>query len=306
MRIDAHCHTDCSDGCVSIEQRIRMIRDCGYLAGTITDHDYISTEQVNRALACGNDMLFIPGIELTTVHLGKTVHILGYFVNPDDSGLRKHIKELDEREYEIVRKMLRTIKSKWGFEILESDLDVDSPHSCHYLRLVKAVSRNCGYNFEKAQPVYYGSLAENNADWNSFFDCSVEKAIRLIHEAGGIAVLAHPGFEDDPIMGVLNFLDHDFSLFEQYKGWGLDGVECHCPSHSAVQSQRFGVWADKLGLLRTEGSDCHGADPALGPALMDKFHTENEHGVEDMIERLRIIQGNEAASKYSLDLGGNK
>lgn len=291
MRIDAHTHTTCSDGVVSIEERMNMIRSCGYEAGTITDHDFISEEQVHRAKSSAPDILYIPGIELTTVHMEKTVHILGYFVDPTDSGLARLIRSLDEREYEITHRMMKTIDSKWHIHIEESELGADSIHTCHYLRLIRAVSRNTSFSFPKTLEIYYGALAEIGLNWNSFFDCDVKGAIDLIHHAGGIAVLAHPGFENDPTMQKLGFLDHDFCLFEKYKAWGLDGVESHCPSHSEQQSLRFKSWADSLGLLNTEGSDCHGEDPSLGPSLIDKFKVWNEHGVEDMVERLHVVQG---------------
>ena len=80
MRIDAHCHTDCSDGVLSIKDRMHFIKECGYPAGTITDHDYISSSMVAEAERAEPDLMFVPGIELTSSYSGKTVHILGYFV----------------------------------------------------------------------------------------------------------------------------------------------------------------------------------------------------------------------------------
>ena len=268
-----------------------MIMNCNYKAGTITDHDFISSAQVAQAKACNKELFFIPGIELTTCYNEKTVHILGYFVNPENAELQKHIKELDERELFIVRKMLKVLKTDFNMDISEKDLEVNSLHVCYYLRLIKAVSKNCNFYFPRTQQCYYGTLDKLGYSWNSFFDCSVKKAIDLIHNAGGIAVLAHPGFEADPSMDVLGFQNHDFELIQQYKKWGLDGVETHCPSHSERQNKQFLAWAKELNLLSTEGSDCHGSDPALGPALMDSFHPEDPNGVEHMIERLELVQG---------------
>ena len=80
MRIDAHCHTDCSDGNVTIEERIAMIRSSGLDAATITDHDFISKEQVALARRHCQEMPYIPGIELSLRHQNKVVHLLGYFI----------------------------------------------------------------------------------------------------------------------------------------------------------------------------------------------------------------------------------
>lgn len=298
MRIDAHCHTDCSDGCVSIEQRMKMIVDCGYHAGTITDHDYISRAQVSLAQLCNRELFFIPGIELTTCYKEKTVHILGYFVNPENEELQKHIKELDNREHSMVKKMLKVLHSDFSIDIKEEDLEVPSLHICYYLRLIKLVSRNCGFYFPRTQECYYGALDKLGYTWNSFFDCSVQKAINLIHDANGIAVLAHPGFEADQSMDVLGFQSHDFELIQKYKSWGLDGVETHCPSHSSRQNEQFLVWARALDLLSTEGSDCHGNDPSLGSSLMDKFHPNDSNGVEHLLERLELVQGRNRAIEF--------
>lgn len=284
MIIDAHCHTNCSDGVVNIKERMELIRFCGYKAATITDHDFISSEQIRLAKSYAPDMLFIPGIELTTVHYGKTVHVLGYFVNPDNIDLQRHIKELDERESSIVSKMLDQIRKDYDVDIKEEELLTDSLHSCRYLKLIKVLAKHLNYNKDLQFKAYYGSLDKMGLSWNSFFDCTVQKAIDLIHGAGGIAVVAHPGFSADPFMEKLGFLDHTEEMFQEYKKMGLDGIETHCPSHKDEQSDLFKTWADKLGFLCTEGSDCHGTDPALGPELMSSFKCQFSNCVEDMID----------------------
>ena len=93
MKIDAHCHTDCSDGNITIEDRISLIKASGFDAATITDHDFVSLEMVERARKAAGVVPFIPGIELTTKHYHKVVHILGYFIDPDFPSLIDHIKK---------------------------------------------------------------------------------------------------------------------------------------------------------------------------------------------------------------------
>lgn len=292
MKIDAHCHTNNSDGVVTIKERMDLIRSCGYKAATITDHDYISPEQVGLAKTYAPDMVYIPGIELTTVHYDKTVHVLGYFVDPSDNNLQKHIKELDDREYAIVRKMVEMINKDYHTDMKLDELLTESLHSCRYLKLIKVLAKHLNYNKDLQFEAYYGTLDKMGLSWNSFFDCSVKKAIDLIHGAGGIAVVAHPGFSADPFMDKLGFLDHTEKHFQEYKEMDLDGIETHCPSHKDEQSRLFKTWADKFNFLNTEGSDCHGTDPALGPELMSSFNCWFDNLVENMVACYKHRYGN--------------
>ncbi len=291
MRIDAHCHTNCSDGVVTIEQRMDMIRSCGYKAGTITDHDFISSRQVELARSCAPDIAFVPGIEITATHLDKTVHVLGYFLDPDAPSIVEHIRSLDEREGSIVDRMLSVLRSRYGVEIEKGELDIDSLHCARYLRLIKVLNMHIGYDSSRLFEYYYGALGALGLVWNDFFDCTVKNAIDKIHQAGGIAVVAHPGHGADPSMEVQGFLDHSESIIKDYADMGIDGIETHCPSHSEDQNKYFKDWADKYGLLSTEGSDCHGSDRSLGPSLMDKFHPRNPNGFEDMVARYEKVYG---------------
>jgi 3',5'-nucleoside bisphosphate phosphatase len=101
MQIDLHCHTDCSDGNVSIEERIAMIRRAGFDAATITDHDFISVEQVHRAAQAAAPLPYIPAIELTTAADGSVVHLLGYFIDPANTALQNHINRVQALDREI-------------------------------------------------------------------------------------------------------------------------------------------------------------------------------------------------------------
>jgi predicted metal-dependent phosphoesterase TrpH len=82
LKIDAHCHTDCSDGNVTIEERIQIIKDSGYGAATITDHDFISTEMVERARAAAGELPYITGIEFSLREADQVIHLLGYYIDP--------------------------------------------------------------------------------------------------------------------------------------------------------------------------------------------------------------------------------
>lgn len=283
MRIDAHCHTDCSDGVLSIKDRMHFIKECGYPAGTITDHDYISSSMVAEAERAEPDLMFVPGIELTSSYSGKTVHILGYFVNPDNTGLKKHIAATDKREKAVTDRMLEILYRDYGIEISGDDFITGSEHVNYHLMLVKVLAGKLGFDKKKVFECYIGSMEKAGAGWMDFFSCTVKEAISLIHDADGIAVLAHPGHEADPSMEDMGFLYHDESLIKKYISYGLDGIEYHCPSHSDKENKFYLDLCEKYNLLPTEGSDCHGNDNYLGPSLMDKFKTDFNDGYERMV-----------------------
>jgi predicted metal-dependent phosphoesterase TrpH len=268
MRIDAHCHTDCSDGNITIEDRIEMVKRYGYEAATITDHDFISTEQVNRARQACGETPYIPGIELSLAYANRVVHILGYFVAPEESALENHQNKVQTRDREVTSKLLGYFRDR-GANFTIEDLEATSLHTFYSLRLVKRLARDL---FENKPPrtlaAFTEAMKDLDLEYVDFAPWSVREGIDLIHQAGGIAVLAHPGGEDDKAMRALKFLNHNQDVIQTYCDWGLDGVEVFTPTHTPREKEKFRQIAEELGLLITAGSDCHGDDPFLGPALM--------------------------------------
>ncbi|MGI6440156.1 MAG: PHP domain-containing protein [Sphaerochaetaceae bacterium] len=283
MKFDAHCHTDCSDGNLSIVERMQMILSLGFDAATITDHDFVSSQQIALAKSVAPDLPFVPGIEISALHSGKSVHVLGYFINPEHPSLIKYISEMYQRELSITKLMLSSL-STVGVDINLEELKSNSLHSIHYLRLLKVLAAKVGYDRQKTFNYYMNSLFYHGYKWLDFYFITVREAIDLIHSCGGVSVLAHPGYGNEPFMGVLDFLQHDELAIRKYVEWGLDGIEVHSPSHSNEDFTFFLTMADKYQLLVTEGSDCHGNDPYLGPSLMDTFNYKLADGYEKLVE----------------------
>jgi predicted metal-dependent phosphoesterase TrpH len=271
MKIDAHCHTDCSDGNITIEERIALVCDVGYDAATITDHDFISQEQVDRAQAAAGEMPFIPGIELSLTHKGEVVHLLGYYVDPNHPLLQAHIQKVQEVDRACTIKLLEALRPK-GFTLNVEDLRSSSLHTYYSLRLIKRVARDL-FNYDRTRTLnaFLDLMRELNLPYADFAPWPVREAIDLIHTAGGFAVLAHPGGEEEPVMRALNFLRHQGHDIRQYVDWGLDGIEVASPAHTDREKEVYTTLAREYGLLTTAGSDCHGDDPFLGEALMGVF-----------------------------------
>lgn len=288
MKLDAHCHTDCSDGAISIEERISMIRGLGFDAATITDHDFISEEQVEKAQAAAGHMPFIPGIELTLAHHGKVVHILGFYVDPGDFSIQQHItrvQNLDQAYTTMLLEIFRPQGITFGLE----DLIAPSLHTCYSLHFIKRLSRDLFSNHkEHTLFAFFEALDRLEIRFSDFAPWPVYDAIRMIHNAGGYSVLAHPGGAEDTVMRKLGFLQHTESHIRQYFEWGLDGIEVFSPVHSTEETRYYSELAKKYNLLITAGSDCHGDDPLFGPSRMGTFSDIPENLYENMFSCHRL------------------
>jgi predicted metal-dependent phosphoesterase TrpH len=271
MRLDAHCHTDCSDGNLSIEERIDFIRQCGFDAATITDHDFISEEQVRRACAAAGDIPFIPGIELTLSHQGAVVHLLGYYVDPSNIELRRHIarvQNLDQAYTSMLIELFRPRGISFGLE----DLISSSLHTHYSMCFIKRMSCELySYNRKHTIAIFLRALSFLGMRYADFSPWPVREGIDLIHAAGGYAVLAHPGGAGNRVMRELGFLLHEESHISQYADWGLDGIEVACPAHSVGEKHLYSGMAERYNLIKTAGSDCHGKDPLIGASSMGSF-----------------------------------
>ncbi|MGD8457858.1 MAG: PHP domain-containing protein [Anaerolineales bacterium] len=288
MKIDAHCHTDCSDGNISIEDRISLIKESGFDAATITDHDFVSSEMVERAKKAAGSMPFIPGIELTTKYKHKVVHILGYFIEPDSPLLIKHIKETQEYDRRITEKLIEASQDL-GISFGLDDLVSDSLHTFYSMQFVKKLAGELfDFDSTKTMATFLNLLEKMRIPYPNFSRWSVQNAIDLIHETGGFAVLAHPGGKEDKPMQHLDFLFHNEEDIRKYVAWGLDGIETSHPVHNQGEKFYYSKIANEFGLLTTAGSDCHGDDPFLGPAVMGAFRDIPD----DLYERMMAFHEN--------------
>lgn len=238
---DLHMHSTCSDGELSPTQLVDLAHRRGLETIAITDHD--TAEGLPEALkaASGTSVRVISGVELTAFY-DREVHILGFFFDPSVPALQAqfhrqtHIRQ--QRVHDICAKLAQMGVELDADEILETaDGNVGRPHIAHMLLKRKYVS-----NFNEAFQKYLGRHAAAYVDVDRI---SAERAIDLIHEAGGVAVIAHPGVEK--LDGRLNAL----------KEMGLDGVEINHPAHKVSTKASLKSQAKRLGLLVSGGSDLH-------------------------------------------------
>jgi predicted metal-dependent phosphoesterase TrpH len=219
---------------------------------------------VRAATACAAvQMEFIPGSELTAEHDDTEVHILGYFLDTQNQTLLAEIARFQAVRQQRIHEMVARINElgvPLQVEAVFALANCQSPGRPHVARtLVKAgFVRNLDEAFERF-------LKKGRPAWVPKSKMSARESVDLIHQAGGLAVMAHPGLNrtDDIIPALVDA--------------GLDGIECFHTKHSTALAERYLEIADRFHLLVTGGSDCHGyskAKPLIGTVKLPYDHVE--------------------------------
>lgn len=244
MFADLHLHSIFSDGTFTPEEIASRAKSQGVAAIALTDHDTVEG-CARAAVACAAaGVEFISGTELTTEHGGNELHLLGYFLDPHNARLLTEIAESQIVRQNRIREMVAQL-NKLHVPLTAEEVfalaNCKSPGRPHVARaMVKAgLVANLDEAFERF-------LKKGRPAWVPKKKVSAADAIQLIHQAGGLAVMAHPG---------LNRTD---SVIPDLVEAGLDGIECFHTKHSTSLSQRYLLAAEKYNLLVTGGSDCHG------------------------------------------------
>lgn len=260
---DLHLHTSFSDGTFTPEELSRRAREAGLDTVALTDHDTL--EGCPRmGEACAREGLhFIPGTELTADIAGQEVHVLGYWVDAESPALKSELARFQEVRQSRIHEMVARLnahgvplRAEAVFEIAQCK----SPGRPHLARAL--VEGGFANDFDHA---FERFLKKGRAAWVPKARMKSEDAIRLIHDAGGAAVLAHPG------------LYRNDSIIPRLAAEGLDGVECWHTKHSADASANYLRIASRLNLVGTGGSDCHGmakGQPLVGTVRLPVEHVE--------------------------------
>lgn len=246
LMADLHTHTKASDGTCEPAENVRLAKEAGLAALAITDHDTVAgiPEAMEAARALGVEI--IPGVEVSSVGKGQDIHVLGYFVPYEDPAFEERLFRLRETRHERNQLLIARLQ-ELGIDIsLEkvyrrkqgTDKNIGRPHIAEELMEMGVVS-TIAEAFDKY-------LGKGGAAYVNPPRITPQEAITLIKEAGGVAVLAHPGLYDDD------------ELVQELIVFGLDGIEVNHPDNDEVQKMRYSKWAAQYGIVVTGGSDFHG------------------------------------------------
>lgn len=246
MTADLHIHTTASDGHCSPHDIIQQAITAGLTHIAITDHD-----TVDGIIALQKDKLYpnqsivvIPGIEFSADLPGREVHMLGYYIDPFCEKLQKMLSIIISDRDLRIKKMIEKVQLL-GYGIKYEDILGAVKHTTALGRphLAKALVKK-GY-FSNVAEVFNLLLSTDGPAYVPHYKLEPEEIIKLIHECGGIAVLAHPG------------LIHDDGIVHKLINQGIQGLEVYHPKHSDEETERYAVMAESHKLLVTGGSDFH-------------------------------------------------
>jgi 3',5'-nucleoside bisphosphate phosphatase len=245
--IDLHLHTTASDGRLTPSSLVALAARAGLRVISVTDHDTVAGLAEAREAAGVHGVRLVSGIEMTAVDVGRDVHVLGYFFDPEDPGLARFLHTQRLARIDRVREIAHRLQG------MHCGIDVEA-----LLAGTPAASgRSVG------RPLVADALvaAGHAVDRRDAFDrllgqgcpafvprCGpdVREVVDAIARAGGVASLAHPGL-----------LGTDERI-PDYAATGLSAIEARHRDHSPADEERYRQLAGTLGLAVSGGSDFHG------------------------------------------------
>jgi predicted metal-dependent phosphoesterase TrpH len=259
---DLQSHSRHSDGALAPAAVVRVAADAGVELLALSDHD--SVGGVREALDAGSELgvRVVGAVEISTIDVrGADLHILGYLIDERDPGLLERLEGYRAQREGRAAAIVRKIK-ELGFEVDQAGLDARAARgeSIGRPHLAQAVvnhpanaQRLAAEGRTELSAFLVGYLIEGKPAFVPRQGPSVPDAIRAIHEAGGVAVWAHPFWDVDASDAVRETV-------ERFHSYGLDGVECFYPTHGAEQAALLADQCAELGLLSTGSSDFHGPE----------------------------------------------
>jgi predicted metal-dependent phosphoesterase TrpH len=245
-RSDLHVHTRHSDGTYTAAQVVDLSVRAGLAAVAITDHDTLAGVPRAVQTARGTGPEIIPGVEVTSEHDGRELHILGYFVALDHAPLLEALARLRSHRLERFREMIGRLR-ECGVALDDTRLQNDPEYEVLGRRHVAELLVEAG-KASTVREAFQRYLSDRGRLAVPKLRLPAREAIGLIRSAGGVACWAHPWGQCS--RAALGQLRED----------GLGAVEAYYPGYRAGQIRQLSTWAAEFGLAVTGGSDCHGPE----------------------------------------------
>ena len=243
--LELHCHTTYSDGTLTPTELVAAAAASGVRALAITDHDTMSGWDEAFAAAQSYNLEIVPGLELSTVHNGRSLHILGFY--PDANKLRIPLNDRIEGRFRRSQEMVEKLAAM-GYAI---ELPTISPGMAPGRPHIASALVKAGHA-KSAREAFDRWLGDNGPAYVHYEKFSIAEGIDLLRSCGAVPVWAHPYlFRGGAVEEVL----------KELVDAGLMGVEIYHPTHSSSQIEKLKKMCLDYGLLATGGSDYHGPDP---------------------------------------------
>ena len=284
-RFDLQSHSTASDGSLPPAQVVQNAAEAGVELLALSDHDTISG--VAEAIEAGerHGVRVVSAVEISAVDAGSPVprelHILGYKIDHTGPPMTDRLVDfLADREKRTLR--MRDALREVGFELDEAELEqrigegkpIGRPHlAAAVLGAPANAQRLQDEEIDDVGSLIRGYLIEGKPAFRLRETPTVAEAIEAIHEAGGVAIWAHPFWDIEDDAEVL-------SSIERFRALGIDGVEAFYITHDERQTRLLAARCEADGLLSTGSADSHGPENRLFSQFMafDTFDLEPNLG----------------------------
>lgn len=271
QKTDLHTHTSYSDGQYRPKELVDKVFKEGIELLSITDHDSVNGIEEANNYASNLGIEVIPGVEISSDIRDTEVHILGYFIDPQNKELEHYLHFFREERYKRAIRIVEKLNIL-GLEIKMNDVLAEANNSAigrpHIAQALLAKEQVKSY-FE----AFYKYLGNHAPAYERKVHLSPQSAFKIINDAGGLSFIAHPG--NMPEILIKELIDA-----------GVDGIEVIHPSHTPERVRFYRGIVNEYFLLESGGSDYHGGkredDENLG-----KYFTSGK-AVEAM--RLRLMR----------------
>ncbi len=263
MKIDLHVHTLYSDGVYSPEKIVDTAIDVGLQAISLTDHDNVLSYQVAQDYIkeknLADKLEIIRGVEINTLYKNYEVHILGYFMDCDNSDFQNLLKTQQQARVAQTKEIITLLAKKEGIRIKYDDIQkqvapggsIGRPH------IAKAIANAGGTS--NVIEAYAKYINDSSPVYVPRKTVSPYDAVEVIYGAGGVPVIAHP-----------YDIDIAEKLIKNLMTCGLRGIEAYHRKHSPACVEYFSSMAEELGLIVTGGSDFHAPNSLNGQIVLGK------------------------------------
>jgi 3',5'-nucleoside bisphosphate phosphatase len=240
--LELHSHTTCSDGSLSPAELVEFAVQQGVKALAITDHDTMAGWDEAITTATPLNLEIVPGLELSTVYNGRSMHILGFY--PDAQKLRSPLQERVEGRKRRARTMAAKLAAL-GYPIQLPDMTGSlAPGRPHIASALKQAGHVNSIN-----EAFDRFLKDDGPAYVPYEKFTAQQGIELLLSCGAVPVWAHPYiFRGGTVE----------TLLPELVQAGLMGLEVYHPTHSPSQTRKLEEYCHTYGLLMTGGSDYHG------------------------------------------------
>lgn len=251
LNADLHCHSTVSDGTLAPAVLAGRAFDHGVDLWALTDHDELGGLVQAREASQALGLRFVPGVEISVSFAAQTVHIVGLGVDPESDVLQQGLRRIREGRGTRAQRMAMELEDRLGLDgvyagalrYAGNPALLSRTHFARYL-VEQGVCRQTHEVFSRFLTPGKPGYVEH--EWAGLAD-----AMGWIAEAGGVAVVAHPGrYRFTPA--------EEWALLERFRSLGGQAIEVVTGSHTAAQYRKYADVALEFGFHASRGSDFHG------------------------------------------------